>query len=74
MKESTEEWNGALLSSVMRVRSVCMRVMDLHVYGVGLAGVTFRSAFSTKYRSHLWLHGVEGHQLQFAVIFGVSAK
>ena len=29
VKESTREWNGALLSSVMRVRSVCMPVMDV---------------------------------------------
>ena len=28
VKQSTGEWNGALLSSVMRVDSVCMQVMD----------------------------------------------
>ena len=31
MKESTKEWNGTLLSSVMGVNSFCMRVMDVHV-------------------------------------------
>ena len=30
LKESTGEWNGALLSSVMRVGSVCMRIMDTY--------------------------------------------
>ena len=32
VKDSTREWNGTLLSSVMRVGPVCMRVMDKHVY------------------------------------------
>ena len=31
VKESTGEWNGALLSSVIRVGYVCMRVMDVHL-------------------------------------------
>ena len=44
-KEKTGEWNGALLSSVMRVDSVCMRVMDEQMYGAYLMGVIFRSAF-----------------------------
>ena len=43
--ESTGEWNVALLCSVMRVGSVCNRVMDAHVYGVDLVSVIFRSAF-----------------------------
>ena len=46
VKESTGEWNGTMLSSVMRVGSVCMRVMDVHVYGVDLVNVIFRSAFA----------------------------
>ena len=29
VKESTGEWNGTLLSSVMRISSVCMRVMNI---------------------------------------------
>ena len=33
VRKSTGEWNGALLSSVVRVGSVCMRLMDVHVYG-----------------------------------------
>ena len=41
-----KEWNGALLSSVMRVSSVCMRVMDVYVYGVDLVSVIFLSAFA----------------------------
>ena len=44
MKKSTGEWNGALLSSVMRVGSVCMRAMDVHMYGIDLVSVIFRSA------------------------------
>ena len=44
VKESTGEWNGALLSSAMRVGSVCILVMDVHVYGVDLVSVIFRSA------------------------------
>ena len=46
MKESTGEWNGVLLSSVMRVGSVCMRVMDVHMYGLDLVSVIFWSAFA----------------------------
>ena len=44
VKETTGEWNDALLSSVMRVGSICMRMMDVHVYGVDLLSVIFRSA------------------------------
>ena len=32
VKESTEEWNDPLLSSVMRVGSVCKRVLYTHVH------------------------------------------
>ena len=44
--ESTGEWNGALLSLVMRVGSVCMQVMDVHVYGIDLVSIIFQSAFA----------------------------
>ena len=70
MKESTGGWDGALLSSVMRVGSVCMRVMDVHVYGVDLESVIFLSALahdtkaslqaswcggpSVRNRGHIW--------------------
>ena len=54
---STGDCNDALLSSVMRVGSVCMRMIDVHVYTV-----------STSYFME-W----EGHQLQLAITFGVSA-
>ena len=46
VKETTGEWNGALLSSVTRVDSVCLRVMHVHVYGVDLVSVIFLSAFA----------------------------
>ena len=46
MKESTGEWNGTLLSLVMRVGSVCMRVMDVHMYGIDLVSIIFQSAFA----------------------------
>ena len=46
MKESTGEWNGIVLSSVMRVGSVCMWMMNVHVYGIDLVSVTFQSAFA----------------------------
>ena len=31
VKESIGEWNGTLMSLVMRVGSVCMQVMDVHI-------------------------------------------
>ena len=34
VEESTGEWNFALFSSVFRVGSVCMRVMDLYMNGI----------------------------------------
>ena len=46
VKESTGEWKGALLSSLMRVGSVLLRVMDVHVYGVDLVRDIIRSAFT----------------------------
>ena len=46
VKVSTREWNGDLLSSVMRVGSVCMRVMYVHMYGVDVVTVIFRSIFA----------------------------
>ena len=45
VKKSTGKWNGALLSSVLRIGSVCMRVMDVHVYGIDLMNIIFQSAF-----------------------------
>ena len=46
VKEPTGEWNGALLSSVMRVGSVYTRVIDVHVYGTDLVSVIYWSAFA----------------------------
>ena len=46
VKESTGEWNGALLYSVKRVGSVCVRVMNVDEYGVDLVSVIFRIAFA----------------------------
>ena len=46
VKESTEVKNGALLALVMRVASLCIRLMDVHVYGVDLISIIFRSAFA----------------------------
>ena len=34
------------MSSVISVSSVCMLVMDIHVYGIDLVSVIFRSAFA----------------------------
>ena len=50
--------SGTLLWSVMRVVSVCMRVMELHMYNVDLVRVIFRSAFAHDIRPQLRLHGV----------------
>ena len=46
LKESTGEWNGTLLFSLMRVGSVSMRVMNVHMYGVDLVSIIFWSAFA----------------------------
>ena len=45
VKEATGEWNGILLSSVMRLGSVCMRVKDVHVYSIDLVSIIFWGAF-----------------------------
>ena len=74
VKVSTGEWNGALLSSVMRVGSVCKRVMDEHVYGIDLVSVIFQSAFAHETQAApqaSWYGGA--HQLQLVVTFVVSA-
>ena len=67
MKESTGE-----LSSVMRVGSACMRVMDIHVYGVDLVSINFQSTFAHNTQAPPRLHGVGGQQFQLMVTFGVS--
>ena len=46
MVKSTGEWNGALLSTVMRVCSVFMWVMDLHMYSIDPERVTFQTVFA----------------------------
>ena len=53
-----KEWNGTLLSSVMRVGSVCMQVMDIHVYGIDLVNIIFWRAFAHDTQPHLRSHGV----------------
>ena len=75
VKESTRVWNGALLSSVTRVGSVCMRVLHVHVYGADLVSVIFRSAFAhdTLAPPQAATMGVAGHRLQFSDTFGVYA-
>ena len=73
VKEFTGEWNGALLSSVMRVGSVCMWVMDIHVYGVDLVSIIIWIAFPHETQAYFRLHGVGDHQLQLMLTFGVSA-
>ena len=73
LKESTGEWNRALLSSVMRVGSVCMRVMDIHVYGEDLVSVIFRSSYAHDTQAPPQASWCGGHQLQLVVTFGVSA-
>ena len=45
-KESTREWNGALLSSVMWVGSVCRWLMDIHVYDIDLVSIIFQNVFA----------------------------
>ena len=73
VEESTGKWNGALLSSVMRVGSVCMLMMDVNVYGVDLVSVIFRSAFTHNSQAPPQTSWRGGHQLQLTVTFGVSA-
>ena len=67
VKESTEELNGILLSSVMRVGSVCMRVMDVYV-----VSVTFRRAFANNAKTPPQASWCGGHQLHLTITFGVS--
>ena len=72
VRESIGEWNGTLLSSVMRVGSVCTRVMDVHVYGVDLVSFILRCAFVNETQSPPQPSWCGDHQLQLAVTFGVS--
>ena len=46
VKELTGEWNGALSSLVMKVHSVCVQVVDIHVYDRHLVSVIFQSTFA----------------------------
>ena len=67
MKESTGEWNSALLSSVMRVGSVCMQVMGIQMYGIDPMGASSSGVqLPTKHGPHLTLHVVvvRDHKLQ----------
>ena len=50
---NTIPYNGALLSSVMRVGSVCKRAVDVYVYGVDLVSVHSL----TTHRPQLRFHG-----------------
>ena len=65
-------WNGSLLSSVIRIGSVCMRVMEIHMYYVELVSVIFRSAFAHDKEVPPQASWGGGHQLQFT--FGVFAR
>ena len=74
VKESTGEWKGALFSSVMRVGSVCVRRIDVHLYGVDLVSVIFRSAFAHDRQAPSQASWCGDHQLQLAVTFGIPAN
>ena len=63
----------ALLSSVMRLGSVCMQVMDIHVYGVDMVSIIFQNAFTLDTQAPPEASWCGGHQLQLAVTFDVSA-
>ena len=52
MKLSHGGLNVALLSSKITVGSFCKRVIHVHVYGVDLLNVIFRSDFAQKRRPH----------------------
>ena len=54
VKESTGEWNDA----VLRVVSVCLQVMDVHVYSVDLVSIIFWSLFVMTHWPHFRLLGV----------------
>ena len=71
MKESTGEWNGALLPSVMRIGSVYIWAMDIHMYGEDLVSVIFCSAFAHYTHALPQLHGVEAtsYNLQSHLVF-----
>ena len=56
----------------MRVGSVYMRVMDVHVYSVHLVSVIFRNAFAHDTQAAPQASWCGGHQLQVAVTFSVS--
>ena len=58
VKESFGEWNGTLLPSLMRIGSVFMRVMDIHMYGVDLASIIFWNIFPATHRLYLRLQDV----------------
>ena len=49
-----------------------MRVIDVHVYGVDLVSVIFRSAFVHDTQAPTQASSCEGYQLQLAATFGVS--
>ena len=42
----------------LRIGSVCVRLMDVHMYGVDRMSIVFGSAFSHDTQPHLRLHGV----------------
>ena len=62
-----------LLSSVMRVGSVCMWMMVIQMHGIDLVSVVFWSAFAHNTQILPQASWYGGHQLQLAVIFGISA-
>ena len=63
-KESTGEWNEAMLSSVMRVDYVCRQVMDVDVYGVDLVGTIFWNIFVHDAQAPPQASWCGGHKLQ----------
>ena len=72
VKEETGERNGTLLSSVMRVGSVCMWMMDVHIYNIDQVSAIFRSAFTHDMQAPLQASWFGGQKFQLAVRFGVS--
>ena len=65
------DWRGtgALLYSVIRVGSVFMGVMDVHVYAVDLVTIIFRIEFAHNTQAPSQVSFCGGHQLQLAVTF-----
>ena len=51
-----------------------MRVIDIHVYGVDLMSVIFRSAFAHDSQALHQASLCGGNLLQLAVTFGISAR